>query len=112
MSQRYWMVWPNWFPMNPTRISWRPSTPIGALDGKSRSWMGIFPLPFAHDRDVGYIVDADGHPVLEIRGYGKISQLIYEAKANTVQDEFSQLVVHTLNGTTTGELNEQLGCNR
>lgn len=84
-------------------LSEKESTPIGARDEKSRSWMGIFPIPFAYDRDGGYIVDAEGHPVLEIRGYGKISQLTDAAKANTVQDEFAQWVVRTLNGTTAGE---------
>jgi hypothetical protein len=71
---------------------------------KRTAWRRIIEFPLKYDREGGWLVDNSGHPVLQMRGYGKLSSILQPIpRANDEQDDFTQWAARVLNKAMTSE---------
>ena len=61
----------------------------------------ILKLPLRYDPDGQWIVDAEGQPVLEVRGWGRLSSALGDDAAAAAQDDFGRCVAEIVNAAAT-----------
>jgi hypothetical protein len=63
-------------------------------------WVKHFNPPFKHAEDSTFILDSHGNIVIEVRGWGHLSNLMTDIKACEVQDQIANHITDILNSST------------
>jgi hypothetical protein len=65
-------------------------------------WVRLFKPPFYYDESSQYFLDQDGHPILELRGWGNIHSKVPEtAQAEKIQDAMGYAIAAFINTALT-----------
>jgi hypothetical protein len=63
-------------------------------------WMKHFALPFIHAEDSTFVLDGNGNPVIEVRGWGHLSHKMTDEEAGNVQEQMAKTIADMLNALT------------
>lgn len=67
------------------------------MDEQTKELMSVFSPPFKYDRSGTIILDSNGNSVVDIRGWGYLSNQLGPDAAINVQDHLGEFIANQLN---------------